>query len=181
MRVRETIILAACVILSVTACEKLPIDESHIILNKAVIEQFNPNPALKNAIAIGEVTSSAQVQDLRFDVSTDSYRRVLIRALNTQGYRAKVAEKARYVLTAQLQDLSLSGGFDTEAHSQISYQLVDRHVSAIVWSETIILPYVERYQFGADGVQKTQSAIEGALRENVTHMVRLLAELTLSK
>lgn len=179
MRAFKQLLLSSTVLLLISACSKMPIDESHIRPNKDVVEQLAPNESLKNAIAVGQVEVSTEVSELAFDVSADLYKRVLIRAIKSQGYRALDANKARYILTAQLQDISIAGLFDIEAHTQIAYRLVDKHDGIPVWFETIVLPYVERYQFGADGNQKAQAAIEGALRENVTHMVRLLADASI--
>lgn len=175
----KQLLLCSSILLLITACGKLPINESHVRPNKDVVEQLIPNEALKNAIAVGQVEVSAQVSELAFDVSADLYKRVLIRAIKSQGYRALDENKARYILTAKLQEISIAGLFDVEAHTQIAYRLVDKHDGIPVWFETIVLPYVERYQFGADGTQKIQAAIEGALTENVTHMVRLLADASI--
>lgn len=164
--------------LGVSACTP-PLEAGNMTPMTQVYSQIPANPELEHKVKLGQVTVYDQAGAGIAPVTPDIFREALQSALLTSNFGVRGGAEEKYVLDAHLLALDVPMfGFDMTAAATARYVLRTADGSETVIDKTLSLPYTAEFAEAFDGSQRVRIAVAKAIRENITHMIRLLADQT---
>lgn len=141
-----------------------------------IYAQLPQNSSLEKKIQVGSIYVSPEVSGYPLAaVSKENFKLVLEMMLNNAHYQTPTQEIPVYVLEASLIDLGYEGWFGMDGHSKAKYTLTNMKTKEILWEETISSSSHVDYVLFSDGVIRAREAVGLAVRENLTHLIRVLS------
>lgn len=140
------------------------------------------NPALKNSVAVAEVTGGRETNPMwTSQVSSDAFRRALEQSLQNAGMFNKIVTGSKYQLTAELTRIDQPMmGFDMTVGSTVRYSLIETQTRKEVYARVIQISYTAKMSDAFIGSQRLKLANEGAVKANIESFVNDLIALKLS-
>lgn len=137
------------------------------------------NPALKNSVAVAEVTGGRDTNPMwTSQVSGDAFRRALEQSLESAGMFNKIVAGSKYQLTADLTRLDQPMmGFDMTVGSTVRYSLIETQTRKEIYARVIQISYTAKMSDAFVGSQRLKLANEGAVRANIEAFVKDLIAL----
>ncbi len=172
--------LGACVPISSKEMQPIP----------QIYQQLTVDKGLEKSIKLGDVRvgGAEGVLDAYTDnpVKQADYREGLQTALRSANMLAQAGDNEKYVLDANLMALDVPFklfSFSVTVNSGATYRLRRLEDNYIIWDETLKLPFTAKFSDAFDAATRVRMAKSNAIRENITHMIRVLsskseAELT---
>jgi len=139
------------------------------------------NPALKNNVAVAEVTGGKETNPMwTSQVSSDAFRRALEQSLEVAGMFSKIVSGSKHQLTADLTRLDQPMlGFDMTVGSTVRYSLIETQSRKEVYSRVIQISYTAKMSDAFIGSQRLKLANEGAVKANIQAFINDLTSLKL--
>ena len=139
------------------------------------------NPALKNSVAVAEVTGGRDTNPMwTSQVSSDAFRRALEQSLESAGMFNKIVAGSKYQLTADLTRLDQPMmGFDMTVGSTVRYSLIEAQTRKEIYARVIQMSYTAKMSDAFVGSQRLRLANEGAVKANIQAFVADLVALKL--
>ena len=167
------LLLAACAP-SLPAGEMMPMTQ--------VYDQIPANKELERKVKIGSVTVFENAGGMTAPVQPEIYKEAIQNALLTSNMAVRAGDDPSYTLDARLTDLDVPMfGFSMTATATANYKLTLVSSGAVVADETVKLPYTATFGESFDGNQRARLATARAIRENITHMIRVLSAKSASE
>lgn len=118
------------------------------------------NPALKNSVAVAEVTGGRETNPMwTSQVSSDAFRRALEQSLQNAGMFNKIVAGSKYQLTADLTRLDQPMmGFDMTVGSTVRYSLIETQTRKEVYARVIQISYTAKMSDAFVGSQRLKLA-----------------------
>ena len=137
------------------------------------------NPALKNSVAVAEVTGGRDTNPMwTSQVSGDAFRRALEQSLESAGMFNKIVAGSKYQLTADLTRLDQPMmGFDMTVGSTVRYSLIETQTRKEIYARVIQISYTAKMSDAFVGSQRLKLANEGAVKANIEAFVKDLIAL----
>lgn len=131
------------------------------------------NPALKNSVAVAEVTGGRDTNPMwTSQVSGDAFRRALEQSLESAGMFNKIFAGSKYQLTADLTRLDQPMiGLDMTVSSTVRYSLIETHTRKEIYARVIQISYTAKMSDAFIGTQRLKLANEGAVKANIEAFV----------
>lgn len=140
--------------------------------------QIGSNPALTKKVEIGSVLVVEGAGGPVAPLDAEGYRSGLLSALLLQGYHAPDSQAA-YVLDANMTEVDYPAfGFNMDATATATYQLRNKATGEVLSNENVKTAYEAKFGESLDGTVRARLATAKAIRENITHYVRVLTALT---
>ena len=139
------------------------------------------NPALKNSVAVAEVTGGRDTNPMwTSQVSSDAFRRALEQSLESAGMFSKIIAGSKYQLTADLTRLDQPMiGFDMTVGSSVRYSLIETQTRKEVYARVIQISYTAKMSDAFIGSQRLKLANEGSVKANIEAFIKDLVALKL--
>ena len=139
------------------------------------------NPALKNSVAVAEVTGGRETNPMwTSQVSSDAFRNALEQSLQNAGMFNKIVAGSKYQLTADLTRLDQPMmGFDMTVSSTVRYSLIETQTRKEVYARVIQISYTAKMSDAFIGSQRLKLANEGSVKANIESFVNDLIALKL--
>ena len=139
------------------------------------------NPALKNSVAVAEVTGGRDTNPMwTSQVSSDAFRRALEQSLESAGMFSKIIAGSKYQLTADLTRLDQPMiGFDMTVGSSVRYSLIETQSRKEVYARVIQISYTAKMSDAFIGSQRLKLANEGSVKANIEASIKDLIALKL--
>ena len=139
------------------------------------------NPALKNSVAVAEVTGGRDTNPMwTSHVSSDAFRRALEQSLESAGMFSKIIAGSKYQLTADLTRLDQPMiGFDMTVGSSVRYSLIETQSRKEVYARVIQISYTAKMSDAFIGSQRLKLANEGSVKANIEAFIKDLIALKL--
>ena len=165
--VAAALLIAGCATGARTGAMTVPMSADTLIADTS--------PAFK-AIGIGKVSGGSDTNPLwKSNVSDANFRDALDQSLQVHAMAA--TENARYLLNAELVELDRPfAGFDMTVTAKVHYTLVPQAGGAPRLDQIVETPYTAQFGDALIGVERLRLANEGAIRENITVIVKKLIE-----
>lgn len=153
-----------------------PVREKNIEPMQEVYADIDKNPKLLADITLGTLTVSDTLEYSPIPLPTDEIKTALGAAMTTMGYSAQTQDTGQFLLNVTLLALDTPMmGMSFTTTSTVAYELVDKLSNTTIWKEKVTMPYVAQYgETPQDSQERLRLSIERSLRENITHMLRLL-------
>jgi hypothetical protein len=139
------------------------------------------NPALKNSVAVAEVTGGRDTNPMwTSQVSSDAFRRALEQSLESAGMFSKIIAGSKYQLTSDLTRLDQPMiGFDMTVGSSVRYSLIETQSRKEVYARVIQISYTAKMSDAFIGSQRLKLANEGSVKANIEAFIKDLIALKL--
>jgi hypothetical protein len=169
--------LFAILLLLIAACAP-PLPAGDMMPMTHVYDQIPANPALTRRVKLGTVTVAKGVGGGTAPVEPTIYREAIQNALLTSNFAVRAGDSEHYVLDSQLLELDVPMfGFSMSASAKARYRLKSAESGSVLFDQTLNLPYTAEFSEALDGGQRARLASAKAIRENITHLIRVLAAL----
>ena len=134
--------------------------------------------ALQRNIAVGAVSGGHDTNALWMSkVGNEEFERALRDSLAAAGMLAAGPGPGQYVLLADLQRLKQPVfGFNMRVTAVVNYQLRERSSGMPVFQTEVTTPYTAEMSEAFLGVERLKLANEGAIRENIEHLILELVD-----
>jgi len=171
------VLLAACV----------PISSKEMAPMPQLYQQISADTGLQKSIRLGDVrvgTDGVLHASSYNPVKQEHYQEALNAALASASLAAANPAEAKYMLDANL--VSLDTPFklfslSVTVNSEARYRLRRTSDNFIVWEETLKLPYTAKFSEAMNAEARFRLANANAIRENITHLIRLISSKTESE
>lgn len=139
---------------------------------------IDENSPLKNQIAVVEATGGEETNPLWISkVSSIDFEAALELSLADAGL-GTLRRDGKYRLIANMLNLRQPlAGFNVTVTAAVRYRLVEREQNIIVAEQDINTPYTAAFSDSLLAVERLKLANEGAMRENITELIRWLYSL----
>lgn len=139
------------------------------------------NPALKNSVAVAEVTGGRDTNPMwTSQVSGDAFRRALEQSLASAGMFNKIVAGSKYQLTADLTRLDQPmAGFDLTVGSTVRYSLIETRTRKEIYARVIQISYTAKMSDALIASLRLKLANEGAVKANIEAFVNDLIALNI--
>ena len=162
------------ILLLLSACMP-PINSTQIMPSSVLYEQIKINPRLKDTIEVRHVVVPDGTGGYSAAVTKEHYGEALKMALLTSGLASKGKGNGKYYLDATILDVDQPFAlFSITVISVIDYKLVDKATTRTIYEETITMPHTVGATESFDGSQRLRMATAMSLRENITHLIKVL-------
>ncbi|GEM_PF-4932137 len=148
-------------------------------------QQISADTGLQKSIKLGDV-QVAGAEGVLFPISDypvkqAQYQEALQSALANASLMAANPAEAKYLLDANL--VSLESPFklftlSVTVNSEARYRLRRASDNFIIWEETLKLPYTAKFSEAFNATTRVRLALANAIRENITHLIRVLSSKT---
>ena len=176
--------LLAVVLLSaaLTSCAR-PLDDLHMRPMAGVIEQIPANRLLEHNVLLGNVSVPESYSTSTIGTfNSKGFTTALKETLLLVNYLVRQDDEPKYTLNASLVKLDIpTFGFSLDGTSVVDYSLVRNRDDKEVFRQTITQGYHAPFAESFDGNQRARIASENAMRENITQLIRMLAELNVNE
>lgn len=173
-------IIGIALALFVAGC--VPISSKEMAPMAGIYQQIPASKGLEKSIKLGDVRVGGAEGVIHpysdNPVKQADYNDALQTALTHAKLLTSSGGKETYFLDANLVSLespfklfSLSITVNSTAH----YRLRRAADNFIVWEETLKLPYTAKFSEAFNASMRARLAIANAIRENITHMIRVLS------
>ncbi|TAE34931.1 MAG: hypothetical protein EAY65_00680 [Alphaproteobacteria bacterium] len=170
-------LLALIALFSLSACVQ-PLPSDGMVPMPQIYGQLPKNDTLERSITLGKVSVLEDAAIGGF-ITPENYQEAILTALLTSGMKTRSEDKAKYTLDAELIDYdSPFAFFENTITYKARYILRQTDSGRIALDETVSIPYTAKFAESPDGAQRMRIAIAKAVRENITHMLRVLASKT---
>ncbi len=131
---------------------------------------------LKEKVAIGSISGGSGTNPLWVSkVSNDDFRGALEGSLRQGALLAPADSQALYTLNSVMLELDQPlVGFDMKVTSAVRYELRSKTGGELLWEDTIKAGYTATTSDAFLGVERLRLANEGAIRENLKHLIERL-------
>jgi len=171
-------IYPVALLLLLSACAQ-PLPVGNMLPMTQVYSQIPANPALERKISVGDVVIDEATASQIAPVTPEIYREALQNALLTANFATRASDSPKYILDARLLELDVPMfGFSMDASAKAQYQLKRADNNAVLVNETITLPYHAEFSESFNANERARIATAKAIRENITHLIRVLATKT---
>lgn len=139
----------------------------------------HPQSTLKGSIATVDATGGSETNPMwASKVSSSAFQRALEDSLRAAGLLDTVGGNGKYQLTADLLSLDQPMlGLDMTVASSVRYSLIERSGRKEVFSKVLQTSYTAKFSDAFSGTQRLQLANEGAIRINITELIKELVQL----
>jgi hypothetical protein len=146
-----------------------------------VYAQIPVNETLERNINLRDVRVVENAGGYVAPVTEPAYRDALDNALFTSNLGARAGDDADFMLDANLLAVDVdSFGFSLTTDTKASYKLSNKS-NVVVYEETISIPYTAEFGEAFDGTERARLSAAKAIRENITHLIRVISALPESK
>lgn len=167
--------LLCVVLLTLLSGCAMPLTASEMAPLTDIYTQIPDNPRLERKIALGSVTLDKEAE-LMGTPPLPGYRDALQNALLTSNLLARTQDP-QFVLDARLNSFDLPIiGFNLDCYANATYTLRNKQSGEVVVLDTVKSHYEAKFGEAFDGALRMRICITGALRENITHYLRLLSQ-----
>jgi hypothetical protein len=170
-------LLVLIALFSLSACVP-PLPSGEMVPMAQIYSQLPKNNALERSINLGKITVLEDA-DMGGLVTPENYQEAMLNALLSSGMKMRSGDKAKYTLDAELIELDMPFAlFESTITSKAHYILRQIDNGKVVVNETVTIPYTAKFAESFDGEQRMRIAVAKSIRENITHMLRVLASKT---
>lgn len=157
-----------------------PIPSGEMVPMTGIYEQIPVNENLQNNVSLGSVVVSEKATGpAHANVKPEMFKDAIQQALLTSNMSVRAGSPVKYVLDATLLELDYPFiGFDLTTTSKARYVLKRGDTGEALMDETITQTYTAEFGEAFNGDQRMRISIAKAVRENITHMIRVLANQT---
>ncbi len=168
-------LLLCCMVIATAGCAT-PATIEGMTLGVA---SSTPPPAsfpLKGNVSIGEISGGSGTNPLWVSkVSNEDFRNALEASLRQAELLAADSAQGLYMLNAVMLELDQPlVGLDMRVNSAVRYELLSRSGGERLWEEIIKADYTATMSDAFLGVERLRLANEGAIRENLKHLISRL-------
>lgn len=130
-------------------------------------------PALKNAIAVADVTGGRETNPMWISqVSSEAFRSALEDSLANAGVFERVLSASKYRLIANLNQLEQPAfGIDMTVTSTINYTIVETKTGKDVYTRLIRAPFTAGFSDSPLGATRVRIATEGSIKKNIEMLI----------
>jgi hypothetical protein len=136
------------------------------------------NSPYAGAMSVADVTGGKETDPMwKSNVGNGQFREALEHSLAVNKLLAPASDSAKYVVKAELKDLSQPFiGFDMTVSAKVDYRVTAKDASELTFGQTIDSEYTASGTDTFYGVERLKLANEGAIRNNIAEFInRLLA------
>lgn len=171
-------LIVLCSALLLVSCAP-PLDSSDMRPMASVIQQIPENKELERNIGLGDVVvPEAYASSGIGTFSAKEFRDALVEGLLSANFIARNGKTPAYTLSAEFIELDQPAfGFSMDASSRAKYTLTRTSDHKVVYDDTIGQTYHAAFGEAFSGNERARIASSKAIRENITHLIRVLAEL----
>lgn len=171
-------------LVALSACTP-PMPVAYMLPDPEIVKSIEPNRAFNRNISLGEMRVSDDVQHNGIaTISPEILRKTLDEALycaHMLGHEETIQKDASaYILSADLSQLDTtmaSLGFSNDAASTINYTLTRRADERVLYHDNIHMTAHAGWIDAPDGIARRRLVMAKAMKENVTHLLRVLAQI----
>ena len=157
-----------------TAGEMMPITD--------VYTSIPTNKTLERKVELGSINVVDGAGGAYARVEPSVFQTALLNALLTSNYASRSGDKASYVLDARVDEVDFpTFGFNMDAITTATYSLKNKKSGKLIFSETVKAKYEAKFGEAFDGTERARIATARAIRENITHYLRVLAKKSKSE
>lgn len=161
-------VLASCAV---------PLPSSSMLPMSNVYETIPSNRALHQSIAIGNVYITEGAGGAYAPITEHMFKEALKTSLLMANYHVRNKSEPKYILDAHVLEIQQPfAGFSMEVITKISYTLRTSNKNSVVYADTLTLAYTASFSEAPDGTQRLRIATGKAIRENITHLLRVLSD-----
>jgi hypothetical protein len=172
------ILVVLSILLSLSACTPA-LEARSMVPMTEVYSQIPANKELERKIKLEQVSVYENAGAGIAPVTAQAYREALQNALLTANFLIRADDQERYTLDARLVALDVpTFGFTMTASATAVYTLKVADSGETILQETVSLPYKAEFGEAFNGAERARIAVAKAVRENITHMLRILAAKT---
>ena len=155
-----------------------PLPPGDMMPMTSVYTDIPANAALDRSVRLGTVTVPQEAENSSIaPLKAEVFREAIQNALLTSNMSVRADSVEKFTLDAQMIELGIPMfGFSMDANSKVNYQLTRVKDGKVVFNEIVTMPYTAPFSEAFDGNQRSRIATSKAIRENITHMLRLLAQ-----
>lgn len=172
--------LLAAISLSLLAACAPPLDQGNMRPLTSIVQQIPTNPVLEKSVSLGQVSVAEEYSKSSGIGTIDDamLRSVLTDGLLLLNYLPRQDDEPKYTLNANLVNFDMpSMGFSMDSSCTIKYELVRNSDGKQVFQEAIKQGYHAPFAEALIGAERARLASSKAVRENVTHTLRVLSNL----
>lgn len=170
-------ILATIALCMLSACA-IPIPSGDMKPTTQAYLAIASNKQLERNISVGSVIVGDEAK-LHGAITPEAYKDALDTALLTSDYLARVGDTPRYLLDARLIKMEHPYvGFNLDCYATATYTLRSRTTGRVIANDTVKSHYLAKFGEAFDGAARTRICVAKAIRENITHYLRLVATKT---
>lgn len=178
----QKFLLSMCVVVIAGCATPARMEHMQIFssADPAYIPTLHISPYLKNKIFVQDVTGGEETNPLlNPQVSNDAFMGALEASLRSVGLLGS-RMMSDYNLTARLEKLDQPWiGTDMTVIATVNYSLEHRKTNKPVLLRTVRTSFTSSFSDASDGADRVRLAIEGAIRKNISIVVKELIELPL--
>lgn len=177
-RLIASLLLAA----SVSACVA-PMPVARTLPMSDIVQQIETNPALAHQISLGTVSvTDYAAKNSVILVSDETFREALNATLLSGGLAVRGSNEGAYLLDAKMTDFALDSdflGFTMDNRCAVEYRLTRRADGKEIYHDTIRQTGHAGFADAPDAHARAVESFALSLRENMTHLLRIFAQLNL--
>lgn len=154
-----------------------PLQPSDMAVMPQVYNQLTTAPEFEKKIALGNIVVKENAGGMNATVNKENYTEALSNALLMDGLYCKPQNNIdpTYILDANLSDIDVPMfGFNMTATTTAHYRLYRKSDGADIINQTVKTPYEAKFPEAFDGAQRSRVAVAKSVRENVTHLLRVI-------
>lgn len=170
---RKLLYLTLCSFL--LGCGRAPLPPYEMTPSTHIYSQLPTNTFFDQTIGLGKVQVAKEADTRTAPVREEAYKKALESALLSANLAVRSQTPPLYILEATLLEVNFPfWALSIEATAKAHYQLTRVKDQAIIFSETLLLSETVPFSVSFDGDVRTRLAVSKAIRENITHFIRLL-------
>ena len=133
-------------------------------------------------LEVAEVIGGEKTDSMQFSkIENEGFRQALIETMNKSNLFREIqidqVGYEGYKLEAEILSQELKPGFEMIATVFVRYKLTDTKEGKTVWSENILSQHIPLFSEAFLGPVRARKANEGAVRDNLTQLVKKLSEI----
>jgi hypothetical protein len=172
------IILSVALVAMLSGCAP-PLDTTFMRPLSDVVQQIPANTSLERSVKLGQVNVPKQYASNDIgSLDSAGLRYALSDSLLLVNYLPRQGDEPKFTLNANLTELDIPRCcFSLDSSSTINYSLLRVSDGTEVFRETIKKGYHAPFAEAMNGTERSRLASSKAIRENITHALRVLANL----
>ncbi len=169
---------AAMLLLALSACTP-KMDPARMLPMSDLVQQLEPNPALEDRIIVREVAVNQDAEhNMVSSINAETFRETLTVGLISAKLAVRGGAPGEYALDARMVEFDTPGfGFSFDVPCTVEYTLVRLKDNATIYHDTIRQQGHAGFVDSFEGHERAVMAMSYAVRENVTHLIRVLDQL----
>lgn len=172
-------ILSLVVLIALSACAR-PVPGSYMQPMSEVMQELPQHSFLDRKIGLGTVVMSEAAKTAIHAPTDSTVSEGLSMALQSAGLGARGTPQ--YILDATVESMDTPAmGFDMDVKSSVHYTLRKAHSERAVYDEVITVNPTTDFSESFNAEERLRVAMGKSLRENFTHLIRVLSAKTPSE